>query len=89
MSLSSPVFVKKIAFHTPPPLRSVFMKQGQRYEYVGFEEYQGKRGEQRYLLCWKTYCPECFERFITQTGLKCRYANRRCPKHHAPGGKSY
>lgn len=74
-----------VNFKTTPHRGTVIMLQGQRYELVATELYWRQDGHPAVLLCWQSHCPDCAAPFILKTGLRQRYLNRRCPKHHKSG----
>ena len=77
--------VKQIHFNQVPPLGTVLMIGGQRYELVGTSPYRRHDGRETRLLHWESHCPECGSRFTATSGLKANAVNRRCSQHHRAG----
>jgi hypothetical protein len=74
-----------VNFQKTPPLGTVVMLQGQRYELVNTELYWRIDGQPTVLLHWQSHFPDCAAAFVVVTGLRQRYLNRRCPKYHRKG----
>lgn len=77
--------VKRIAFTTDPPVGTVLMVEGQRYELVGINDHVRQDGQPTRVLLWQTHCPDCAAAFIATSPLKAKSINRRCPRHHKKG----
>lgn len=81
----SPRVVHKIDFKIIPPMDTVVMIEGQRYQLSGSKLYERLDGELVPLVCWRSHCADCGQPFECWTKLQCKHPNRRCPDHHAPG----
>ena len=77
---------KTIDFGAAPPVGTVLMRDGQRYELVALQKHVRQDGRPTALLIWRSHCAECAAPFEATTALKTTGAiNRRCPLHHMPG----
>jgi hypothetical protein len=86
MNRPLPYVTKAIDFGAAPPIRTVLMREGQRYELVALRKHVGQDGRSATLLVWRSHCAECAAPFEIATALKARGAiNRRCPLHQMPG----
>jgi hypothetical protein len=86
MNRSRTYVTKTIDFGAAPPVGTVLMRDGQKYELVNLQKHVRQDGRTTALLIWRTHCAECAAPFDVTTGLKTTGAiNRRCPLHHKPG----
>lgn len=77
---------KTIDFGAAPPIGTVLMRDGQRYELVALQKHVRQDGRPTALLIWRSHCADCAAPFEVTTGLKTTGAiNRRCQLHHMPG----
>lgn len=77
---------KTIDFGAAPPVGTVLMREGQRYELMTSRKHVRQDGRPTALLIWCSHCAECAAPFEVTTGLKNAGAiNRRCALHHKPG----
>lgn len=81
----SATMVHSIDFIEPPSLGTVLMIEGQRYVFIGTCLHRRRNQTPTSLLVWQTHCPVCGESFTLKTGLKAKWVNRRCPRHHHAG----
>jgi hypothetical protein len=74
-----------IAFEMIPPLGTIIVHDGQRYELVRTEPYTRRDGHETTLLVWCSGCAECGAPFEFLTSLRKDGLNRRCDGHKRPG----
>lgn len=80
-----PLVVREIDFVEPPPVGSVLLWKGQRFELAGSEPYVRRDGDESVLLSWSTYCAECAVPITVRSPLRASGVSRRCAACAAPG----
>ncbi|WP_293462991.1 hypothetical protein, partial [Phenylobacterium sp.] len=81
----APLVVREIDFVEPPPVGSVLLWKGQRFELAGSEPYVRRDGDESVLLTWSTYCAECAAPITVRSPLRSTGVSRRCAACAAPG----
>jgi hypothetical protein len=68
--------------------KMTFEIDGQKYQSVGFENYENKFGKMVRLRVLEATCPVCGQPFrtkATERAVKQRHVTRRCKAHRSPG----
>lgn len=76
---------QSIDFDEPPPVGTVVMFHGQRYEAIETEPYITKAGHEVTLIVWASHCARCAHPMTVKTTSKAKYVPRRCELCRQPG----
>lgn len=76
---------QSIEFEFPPPVGTIVMFRGQRYEMVGTAPHTRRDGSEITLLRWASHCARCGDAMEAKTVVNGGSPNRRCDECKAPG----
>ena len=74
-----------VFFEAAPAIGTKLRAGGVSYEAVAVSPYHRADGQLSKLITWRAQCADCGQPFDFRTGLVCKYLNRRCAEHRAPG----